>query len=545
MSHISSNNWQSLSLLDQEKLGEIQQEFLRTWQELNVQAQKGELEPPRNRRFRGDAWAQSQQSLLSAHLWELYADTLNRMAYTVTDSPKIHEQLAFAAMQWAEALSPANYLVTNPDAMQTAVETQGQSLLKGAQNFLKDAQRGRMQQTDESQFAVGENLAVTPGAVVYQNELFQLIHYQPQQASVYEVPLLVVPPNINKYYILDLQQNNSFVRYALEQGQQVFLISWRNALPNDDDGILDATWGDYLEHGILKALEVVQDISESKKVNTLGFCVGGTLLASALSIAKDRGENPASSMTLLTAMLDYSDVGIMGVFVDEGLAVLREWMLSGSKLMKGSDLATTFSFLRPSELVWNYVSSNYLKGETPPAFDILYWNSDGTNLPGPFYTWYFRNTYLENNLVVGGKVKVDGSPIDFKKLTLPTYMYGSIDDHIVPWKTAYCSTAIVPGAERFVLGASGHIAGVINPPAANRRHYWAYDAAEKADFPGVAEDWLEQAPKHEGSWWPDWSAWLVKQSGKKKNAPKALGNKNYPEIEPAPGQYVKTKAVND
>lgn len=543
MNYLGSQDWQNPSLLDKEKLVEIQQEFLQTWQELNAQAQRGELESPRNRRFRGDAWAQSQQALLGAHVWELYAETLNRMAYTVTDSPQVHERLAFSAMQWAEAISPANFLATNPDALQKAVDTQGQSLLQGAQNFFADVQKGRMLQTDESKFAVGENLAVTPGVVVYQNELLQLIQYQPSQSSVHEVPLLVVPPNINKYYILDLQPENSFVRYALEQGQQVFLISWRNALPEDTDGILDATWGDYLEHGILKAIEVTKDISGAKKLNTLGFCVGGTLLASALSIAKDRGESPASSVTLLTSMLDYSDVGVMRVFVDEGLAVLREWMLSGSKLMKASDLATTFSFLRPSELVWNYVTSNYLKGETPPAFDILYWNADGTNLPGPFYTWYFRNTYLENSLVSPGKVKIDGSPIDFSKLDMPVYMYASIDDHIVPWRTAYVSTGLLPGADRFVLGASGHIAGVINPPVQNRRHYWAYDEAAKADFPGVADDWLEHAPKHAGSWWTDWAQWLAKHSGKKKAADKSLGNKNYPEIEAAPGQYVKTKAV--
>ena len=543
MNYSGSQDWQSLTLVNKEELAEIQQDFIRTWQELNAQAQKNELQPLRDRRFRSDAWAENQQALLSAHIWQLYANTLNRMAYTVTDSPAIHERLAFAAMQWVEALSPSNFLATNPEAIQKAVETQGQSLIQGAQNFLQDMQKGRMTQTDESKFTVGENLATTPGAVIYQNELLQLIQYQPKQANVHQTPLLVVPPNINKYYILDLQEENSFVRYALEQGMQVFLISWRNPLPQDDDGILDATWGDYLEHGILKSLSVVQDITGCEKPNTLGFCVGGTLLASALSIAKHRGQDLANSMTLLTSMLDYTDVGIMKVFVDESSALLREWLLSNSKLMKASDLATTFSFLRPSELVWNYVTNNYLKGETPAAFDILYWNADSTNLSGAFYTWYFRNTYLENNLVVPGKTQVDGAPIDFSKLELPTYMYASIDDHIVPWRTAYTSTALVPGADRFVLGASGHIAGVINPPANKRRHYWAYDAKAEKTFPALADKWLEAAPKHEGSWWGDWSDWLIGYSGKKQAAPKALGNKNYPIIEAAPGQYVKAKAV--
>lgn len=543
MNQLSFQNWQPLSLIDKEQLVTIQQEFLRNWQELTIQAQKGELKPLHNRRFRGEAWEKSQQSLLSAHLWQLYADTLQSLAYQVTDSPHVHERLAFASMQWAEALSPANYLISNPDALQKVVDTQGQSLIQGAQNFLRDLQKGRMQQTDESKFAVGENLAITPGAVVFQNELLQLIQYQPQQSSVHEIPLFIVPPNINKYYILDMQPENSFVRYALEQGMQVFLISWRNPLPTDDDGILDASWGDYLEHGILEAIKVVQDITASPKLNTLGFCVGGTMLASALSLAKYRGEEPANSLTLLTAMLDYSDVGIMKVFVDESLTLLREWMLSGSKLMKASDLATTFSFLRPSELVWNYVTSNYLKGETPPAFDILYWNADSTNLPGPFFNWYFRNTYLENNLITPGKICIDDIPIDFSQLDLPVYMYGSIDDHIVPWRTAYASANLLPGAQRFVLGASGHIAGVINPPSQKRRHYWAYNVDQEATFPGLADEWLKAAPQHDGSWWDDWAQWLKARAGEKKKAIETLGNKNHPIIEAAPGQYVKTKAV--
>lgn len=544
MNHLSSQNWPTSSFLDKEQLVNIQQEFLRNWQELNAQAQKGELQPLRHRRFRGEAWGKSQQSLLSTHLWQLYADTLEKMSYTVTDSPHVHQRLAFASMQMAEAMSPANYLMSNPDALQKVVDTQGQSLIEGAQNFLRDMQKGRMLQTDESKFAVGENLAVTPGSVVYQNELLQLIQYQPKQSSVHEIPLFIVPPNINKYYILDMQPENSFVGYALEQGMQVFLISWRNPLPADNDGILEASWGDYLDHGILEAIAVVREITQSPQLNTLGFCVGGTMLASALSLAKYRGDDPANSLTLLTSMLDYSDVGIMGVFVDEALTLLREWMLSGSKVMQASDLASTFSFLRPSELVWNYVTSNYLKGETPSAFDILYWNADGTNLPGPFFTWYFRNTYLENNLVVPGKICVDDTPIDFSTLDMPVYMYGSIDDHIVPWRTAYASTGILSGAQRFVLGASGHIAGVINPPVQKRRHYWAYDVDQDAVFPGVADDWLKAAPQHEGSWWGDWMQWLTKQAGEKIKVVATLGNEEYPIIEAAPGQYVKTKAVN-
>lgn len=543
MNYLSFNNWQNYSLINKDQLAEIQNDFLQSWQDLHTQAQKGQLQASKNRRFRAKAWSEDQHALLQAHIWQLYGDTLERMAYTVTDSPQLQERLAFSLMQWVEALCPANFLWSNPDAMQKALESQGQSLLQGAQNFLQDVQKGRMQQTDETQFTVGENLAVTPGAVVYENELLQLIQYEPQQKTVYETPLFIVPPNINKYYILDLQPENSFVKYALDQGMQVFLISWRNPLATDDDGILDASWGDYLDHGILEAMAVAQAISNKPQLNALGFCVGGTMLASALSLAKARGEDPVSSLTLLTAMLDFFDVGLMRVFVNEASALLREWQLSNSQLMTASELATTFSFLRPSELVWNYVTSNYLKGETPSAFDILYWNTDSTNLPGPFFTWYFRNTYLENNLKVPGKISVDGLPIDFSKLDIPTYLYASIDDHIVPWRTAYASTAQVPTVQRFVLGASGHIAGVINPPMQNRRHYWAYDTTQAPIFPGVADEWLKGATKVDGSWWSDWMQWLAQQSGKKTSAPKTLGNKDYPALEPAPGRYVKTKAI--
>lgn len=543
MNHLSFNNWQNYSLFNKDQVAEIQNDFLQSWQDLHAQAQQGQLPASTNRRFRGKAWSQDQQALLQAHVWQLYGTTLERMAHTVTDSPQLQERLAFAVMQWVEALCPANFLLTNPDAMNKALETKGQSLFQGAQNFLQDLQKGRLQQTDESQFQVGENLATTPGAVVFQNELLQLIQYEPSQKSVHETPLFIVPPNINKYYILDLQPENSFVRHALDQGMQVFLISWRNPLATDDDGILDASWGDYLEHGILEAMAAAQSISASPQLNALGFCVGGTMLASALSLAKARGENPVHSLTLLTAMLDFYDVGLMRVFVDEASALLREWQLSSSKFMPASELATTFSFLRPSELVWNYVTNNYLKGETPNAFDILYWNADSTNLPGPFFTWYFRNTYLENNLKVPGKISVDGVPIDFSQLDMPTYLYASIDDHIVPWRTAYASTSLVPGVQRFVLGASGHIAGVINPPLPNRRHYWAYESAQPAPFPGLADEWLKHAPKHDGSWWGDWAQWLSQYAGNKKTAPKTLGNKAYPVLEAAPGSYVKTKAV--
>ena len=540
----TTNEWPSFSFINQTVLKEIQADFLESWHALHRQAQQGALGPVPHRRFKHQAWQENQTALINAHLWHLYTETLNRMVHAFDLHPQAQERLAFALMQWAEAINPANYLFSNPEALNEAVQTQGQSLLQGAQHFLRDLQKGRMLQTDETKFALGENIAVTPGAVIYENELLQLIQYTPQTENVYSTPLFIVPPNINKYYILDLQPENSFVRYALQQGMQVFLISWRNPLQNDTDGILDASWGDYLQHGILTALQVAQQVSNQKQLNTLGFCVGGTMLASALSLAQAKGEAPAASLTLLTAMLDFHDVGVLSVFVDETLALLREYQLAATRLMLGSDLATTFSFLRPSELVWNYVASNYLQGKTPPPFDILFWNADSTNLPGPFFTWYFRNTYLENNLRLHGKVQVDGYPIDLSRLDVPVYIFASEDDHIVPWRTAYASTQLLPSVDRFVLGASGHIAGVINPPAQNRRYYWAYTPDTPTVFPGLANRWQENAKQHTGSWWPDWIQWLSTKAGEKMAAPKQLGHAAYPEIEPAPGRYVKVKAVS-
>lgn len=539
----TTNEWPGFSFINQAVLKEIQADFLESWHELHRQAQQGTLGPAPHRRFKHQAWQESQTALINAHLWHLYTETLNRMVGAIKAHPQVQERLAFALMQWAEALNPANYLFSNPEALNEAIQTKGQSLLLGAQHFLRDMQKGRMLQTDETKFTLGENIAVTSGAVVYENELLQLIQYAPLTEKTYSVPLFIVPPNINKYYILDLQPENSFVRYALEQGMQVYLISWRNPLKDDTDGILNASWGDYLQHGILSALQVAQAISGQTQLNTLGFCVGGTMLASALSLAQAKGQSPAASMTLLTAMLDFHDVGVLGVFVDETLALLREYQLAATRLMPGSDLATTFSFLRPSELVWNYVSSNYLQGKTPPPFDILFWNADSTNLPGPFFTWYFRNAYLENNLRLPGKVQVDGYPIDLSRLDVPVYVFASEDDHIVPWRTAYASTQLLPKVERFVLGASGHIAGVINPPAQNRRYYWAYTPDTATVFPGLANRWQENATQHTGSWWPDWMQWLRAKAGKSMTAPKQLGNDDYPELEPAPGRYVKVKAV--
>jgi polyhydroxyalkanoate synthase len=373
--------------------------------------------------------------------------------------------------------------------------------------------------------------------VVFENELFQLIQYKPLTKQVYERPFLIVPPCINKFYILDLQPDNSLVRYAVEQGHTVFLVSW----VNPDASLKDKRWDDYVEDAAIKAIHVVQEISKQDKINALGFCVGGTLLSTALAVLAARGEHPAASVTLLTSFLDFSDTGVIDVFVDELQVQLREKTIGQGGLMQGRDFATAFSSLRPNDLVWNYVGSNYLKGEEPPAFDLLYWNSDSTNLPGPMFCWYLRNTYLENSLKVPGKLTVAGEKVDLGTIDAPAFIYASREDHIVPWTSAFASMGILnpkkPSQNQFVLGASGHIAGVINPPAKKKRSYWTND--KPTTDPAK---WLEGAAEHPGSWWTAWSEFLAKHAGKQVAAPKKYGSATYKEIEPAPGRYVKAKA---
>lgn len=526
-------------------LADIQAEFSREWQRLCDDARRGALAPLADRRFSGDAWAANGSHLLMAHTYLLSARAMSRMVDAAQVSEPLRDRLRFSIMQWVDALSPSNFLALNPDAQQSIVESAGRALNEGLANLLGDVKKGRITQTDETQFEIGRNVAITPGDVVYENPLFQLIQYSPATATVHERPLVIVPPNINKFYILDLQPDNSFVRHAVEQGFTVFLISWRNPLASDTDGVDRATWSDYLDNAVLQALRVASDITRQPQVNALGFCVGGTMLASALALAEARGEHPVAALTLLTSLLDFHDTGILNVFVDEAHALWRDHQLGAGGLMPGRDLATTFSFLRPNELVWNYVVGNYLKGQRPPAFDLLFWNGDSTNLPGPFFSWYFRNTYLENNLKVPGRAQAAGLPLDLTRLTMPAYIFGSREDHIVPWVSAYASTQVLRGPQRFVLGASGHIAGVVNPPAKKRRSYWVADNTGQAGqpLPGDPNAWLAQAQEKPGSWWPDWTDWLAGHSGKQVKARTKSGNAQYRPIEPAPGRYVKVRAA--
>ena len=526
-----------------QELAQIQRDFLREYAEILQQAQTGTLPVPSDRRFQGDAWRQNPLALMNAHLWVLSGRMMNRMVDAAQTSEATRNRLRFSVMQWLEATAPSNFLITNPEVQRLVLETSGQSLAKGMANLLQDIGKGRMSQTDETGFELGRNIAVTPGAVVYQNAYMQLIQYAPQTPQVFARPLVIVPPCINKYYILDLQPENSFVRHAVEQGHTVFLVSWRNPLPNDTDGIDKAGWEDYLEEGVLQAIGVARSITRQEQVNALGFCVGGTLLASAIALAQARGEQPVASLTLLTTLLDFSDTGVLNVFIDELHVSMRERQMASGGLMSARELATTFSFLRPGELVWNYVVDNYLKGRTPPAFDLLFWNADGTNLPGPFFAWYLRNTYLENKLAQPGGVQVGGHAIDLRTLDMPAYVYASREDHIVPWQSAYASCGLLSGERRFVLGASGHIAGVINPPAKNRRSHWTADNIAAGEAAAPATEWLETAEELPGSWWPDWAQWLETHAGARRKAPARLGDARHKPIEDAPGSYVRERAL--
>ncbi|HEX4524057.1 MAG TPA: class I poly(R)-hydroxyalkanoic acid synthase [Casimicrobiaceae bacterium] len=513
---------------------QLTERYTRRFEELWAHAAEGRAGPaqahgPADRRFSDKAWREHPYFAWLRDAYLLYAEYVRELAALAQTDDATKRRLVFLAQQYVDAISPSNFLATNPEAMQRALATGGTSIAQGLSNLVSDAQRGRIAMTDESAFEVGRNLATTPGSVVYRNPLIELIQYAPTTPEVAKRPLLIVPPCINKYYILDLQPENSFVRYAVGQGHTVFMVSWRN-IPAELGGL---AWDDYIEQGVLAALDAAREIAVSKTVNALGFCIGGTLLACALAVLAARQEAPVASATLLATMLDFADPGDIGVYVSrEGLAARMPALCGGGRI-QGGELASAFASLRPNELVWNYVVGNYLKGQTPPAFDLLYWNGDSANLPGPMYVEYLRDMYLDNRLREPDALSMCGQPIDLKRITMPSYILAAREDHIVPWRTAYKSVALLGGEPTFVLGASGHIAGVINPPGKNRRNFWTNELL--TDDP---DDWLVRARTHPGSWWPHWAAWLNDYTGGFRPAPKAPGSDKHRPLSPAPGTYV-------
>ncbi len=487
-----------------------------------------------DKRFSHPAWSESPVFDYVRQSYLINADYLKRIgAFMPAEDERAQKRQQFLIQQYIDAIAPSNFAATNPEFIKAAIDSGGESIQRGILNILADMEKGRISMTDDTAFTVGVNLATTPGAVVFENEIFQLIQYSPMTEQVVQRPLLIVPPCINKFYILDLQPHNSLVRYAVEEGFTVFLMSWRNV--NSDLGHL--TWDDYVEKGALKALQAVREICAIKQVNALGFCVGGTILGSALAVAKARGEDPVKSLTLLTSLLDFSESGELNCFVDQASLAKNEETLGKGGIVPGKEFAAVFSSLRANDLIWQYVVRNYLIGTSPSAFDLLYWNSDSTNLPGPFLTWYLRNMYLENNLSSPGKLEMCGEKIDLGRLDMPAFVLATREDHIVPWHGAYRSKQLLSGETTFVLGASGHIAGVVNPAKPNKRSYWS-----GGDNTGDADQWLASATESKGSWWPKWSEWLRGFGGKKIKARSHLGNANYPPLEAAPGRYVKERA---
>lgn len=518
-----------------EKWMEIQsryyQDQMALWANLlGYDSEKAAPAKSEDRRFQATEW----QNPFFDYLRQSYLVGSKYMMELI-DSSKLDEptkrKMLFFTRQYLDAVSPANFPATNPEVLKMAIETKGESLVQGMKNFLEDLEKGRISMTDESMFEVGKNLAVTPGTVIFENELIQLIQYTPLTEKVNERPLLIIPPCINKYYILDLQPENSFVRYALEQGNTVFMVSWRNITPE----CANLTWNDYLTLGVMKPIDVVREVIGIEKINVLGFCIGGALLECALTVMRANKEDKVASVTLLATMLDYREPGEICVYLDEAFIKGRETAFNAGEIVPGRELAMAFASLRANELIWPYVVNNYLKGKTPPAFDLLYWNSDSTNLPGPMYAYYVRNLYIENGLTKPGSLTMCGIPIDLSKINLPTYILATREDHIVPWKTAYETTKLLKGDMEFVLGGSGHIAGVVNHPAKKKRNYWV-----NKKVTDDAESWLANSKSHEGSWWVHWIDWLKHKSDKQVVAHK-VGNKKYREIEPAPGRYVKAK----
>jgi len=518
---------------DSKALEALQADYQQKLTELGQKLLSGQPLEFTDPRFSGKAWAQPLFGSVAA-LYLLNSDYLQKLMALLPIAPaKPRERLLYLVEQSIAASAPSNFLLSNPDALQQMVNTGGASLFTGLQHLLSDMQEGRLRQCDAGEFKVGVDLATTQGDVVFENDIFQLIHYRPLTEMQYRTPLLIVPPAINKYYILDLKPENSMVKHLLEQGFPVFLISWRNFGEAQSHLRMD----DVVQNGVIAAIRAVRAISGVRKLNYLGFCIGGTLLCSALAVLAARGDREVGSVSLLAAFLDYIDTGKIDVFVDEQLVSYRERTIGGKDgtptgLFRGEDMGNTFSLLRPNELWWNYHVGKYLKGEKPKALDLLFWNNDSTNMPGPMYCWYLRHTYLQNDFK-SGTLKLCGETVDLRTIDAPTYIFAAREDHIVPWHSAYASTRVLPGQCRFVLGGSGHIAGVINPPAKKKRGYWTNEAITEN-----ADDWMASAKQQEGSWWPDWFAWLGERSGEQVPAKAQTGSAEYPPLEAAPGRYV-------
>lgn len=492
--------------------------------------------PAPDKRFKDQAWAENalfdffrQAYLLSgAHIQEMVEKVPGVDDHTA-------RKLRFYTRQWVDAMSPSNFALTNPEVLKVTIDSHGENLIKGMANMLEDFERNQgrfnVKLTDLSAFKLGENIATTPGKVVFQNRVMQLLQYIPATEEVRQTPLLIIPPWINKFYILDLKPQNSLVRWAVEQGHSVFLISW----VNPDETLSDLTFDDYVQEGLLAALDAITLATGEKRINAIGYCIGGTLLATSLAYMASKRDKRILSATFLTSLLDFSDVGELSVFIDEDQLKLMEEHMQRRGYFDGQHMAVAFSLLRENDLIWSFVIRNYLLGQEPMPFDLLYWNSDSTRMPQAMHSFYLRNMYLENRLREPGGIKIGRTAIDLRKITTPAYFLSTREDHIAPWKSTYVGAKLLAGPVRFVVGGSGHVAGVVNPPAGNKYGHWTNDS-----LPDSADEWQEGAVQQPGSWWVDWDRWVQNYAGKMVAA-RIPGAGGLPAFEDAPGSYVKVR----
>ena len=520
---------------------EFMRDSLRLWQ-YTAQRLTGDespanpvIEPQKgDNRWRSDDWSSNlvfdyikQSYLLSARLIESTMDSAEGL------DEKEQKRLSFFTRQLVDAMAPTNYPMTNPDVLKATLENKGENLISGLKNFVRDLEQGdgqlKIAMTDPDAFTLGENVATTPGKVVFQNRMFQLIQYSPSTEKVNKRPLLIFPPWINKFYILDLQPKNSLIKWMVDQGHTVFVVSWVNP---DDDSFADVDWETYLNEGIYEALDQVVRETAVSEINVVGYCIAGTLLASALAHMKARGDSRIKSATFFTALIDFSEPGDLGVFIDDAQISALEEGIEERGFHSGKSMSSAFNMLRSNDLIWSFYINNYLLGKDPAIFDLLYWNSDSTNMPGKMHSYYLRNMYLENKLCKPGALNIAGVDIDVRTVDIPSYFISAHDDHIAPWVATYTGARLLSGPIRFVLGGSGHISGIVNPPAKNKYGY----RVGPAKLPAHPDDWLKKAKEHEGSWWPDWDKWLKSQEKEQVDARQpgqVLGV-----LEDAPGSYV-------
>jgi len=525
-----------------EKFIEIQTEYMQDWMSL-MQDSVGQFMGQKpaftfdadktDRRFKAPEW---QENAIFDFIKKSYLMTCNHLDKSISEAEGLNEdqkrRLSFQTKIFTDALSPTNFVLTNPEVLNETIKTGGENLVKGFENLINDLQKGQgelsISTTDETHFKFGENIAATKGTVIYENDLMQLIQYAPTTDKVYKTPLLIIPPWINKYYILDLAPEKSLIQWAVEQGHSVFTISWVNPTAE----LANKRFEDYMQEGILESLDQIKKISKEDSVNAIGYCLGGTLLAITMAYlyAHKRSER-INSATFLTTLLDFEHAGDMKLFLGDDQIELIEKGMMEKGVLSGKDMQKTFSLMRANDLIWSFVVNNYLMGKEPFPFDLLYWNDDCTNMPAKMHSFYLRNMYRDNALIAPGKLDMFGTPIDLGEIKRPCYFLSTKEDHIAPWIATYEGTKLVKGDVTFTLAASGHIAGVVNPPSKNKYCYWSNDKTPKNP-----QNWLDKAAQHEGSWWPHWQDWIKNKSGTKiKARTPAKG------IEPAPGKYVKVR----